>query len=121
MSEELQKTLENFCRLEGVQCVLLLAPDGTLAGSHAEKGEHDLAQVQALASRCLGLGQRMGSRMDRGSVNHSHAEFSDYSILAEVLDSKAALVIVTEPETNLGRLRLEIRKNRKAVDGLLPA
>ncbi len=118
MNEELHKVLENFCRLEGVQSALLLAADGGLVGSHDERSAIPLQDVQALASQCLSLGAAVGGQMARDRVTHSYVELGDFSVVAEVLDSRAALVIVTDPETNLGRLRLEIRKNRKIIEGM---
>ena len=120
MSEELNKVLENFCRLDGVRGALVVNAQGDLLGSHAEKPIPQ-DSVTRLAAGCLQLGLEAASQLQKESVTHSYVELGEYSVVSEILDSKASLVIVTDAGANLGRLRLEIRKNRKAVDDLAAA
>ncbi|MHB2018549.1 MAG: roadblock/LC7 domain-containing protein [Candidatus Xenobia bacterium] len=120
MSEELNKVLENFCRLDGVRGALVLNAQGDLVGTHAEKPIQQEV-VSLLASRALQLGLDAAAHLQKDNVTHSYIELGDFSVVSEILDSRASLVIVIEPNANLGRLRLEIKKNRKVVEDLAAA
>jgi predicted regulator of Ras-like GTPase activity (Roadblock/LC7/MglB family) len=46
-------------------------------------------------------------------------EFEDFQVIVESLEGGHALAVAAAPTANLGRIRLELRKNRKAVESSL--
>lgn len=112
---ELKKILENFCKLEGVRGALVVGTGGSIQES-AESKPLDAPRVARLMSACSALGARTASTLLLESVNQSYLEYDGFSLTAETLGDRS-LVIVADPGANLGRIRLEIRKNKKILEG----
>jgi uncharacterized protein len=113
---ELKKILENFCKLEGVRGAMVVRSDGSLQESFMEHAtEPD--KVARLVSACTRLGEHTAGDLNLGALNQSYVQYHDFSITAEILTNHSALVILANSGANLGRIRLEIRKNRKLIEG----
>jgi predicted regulator of Ras-like GTPase activity (Roadblock/LC7/MglB family) len=113
---ELKKILENFTKLEGVRGAMVVGHDGAVQESFVER-EMDLDSVARLVSSCVQLGESTAQDMNLDTLNQSYVQYADVSVTSEVLGSRASLVILADSGANLGRIRLEIRKNRKIIEG----
>ncbi len=111
---ELKKILENFCKLDGVRAALLVGSDGVLHESHEER-ELDSTRVAALVAACSGLGARTADELGLEVVSQSYIVYDNFNITFEAIADRT-LVIVADPGANLGRIRLEIRKNKKNIE-----
>ena len=112
---ELSKILENFCKLDGVRGALVLDASGTIQESATSKPV-ETEPVARLVSACAALGQRTAAALQLEAVNQSYVEYDDYSVTAESIGPRS-LVIIADSGANLGRIRLEIRKNKKILEG----
>lgn len=112
---ELKKILENFCKLEGVRGALVVASDGSIQDSFAEK-PIDSDRIATLVSACASLGERTAASLSLESVHQLYVEYENFSVTSEAIGTRS-LVIVADPGANLGRIRLEIRKNKKVIEG----
>jgi len=114
---ELKKILENFTRLEGVRGALVVGHDGAVQESFFER-ETDAAKVASLVGACVRLGQGTAATLNLDNLTQVYLQYPDVSVTSEVLASNdASLVILADSGANLGRIRLEIRKNRKIIEG----
>lgn len=112
---ELKKILENFCKLDGVRGALVVEAGATIEQSVTGK-PFEVERVARLVSACSALGGRTASALHVDGVNQSYVEYDDYSVTAETIGLRS-LVIVADSGANLGRIRLEIRKNKKILEG----
>jgi predicted regulator of Ras-like GTPase activity (Roadblock/LC7/MglB family) len=115
---ELKKILENFCKLEGVKGAIIIDPGGKVVQDFLETAV-DTGSLATLVSSSINVGSRIAQELNKAPLNQSYMEYEDLCITAEILEGGAMLVILAEAGANLGRIRLEIRKNRKAVEGLV--
>lgn len=113
---ELKKILENFCKLEGVRGALVVGHDGAVQESFMER-ETDVQAVAQVVASCTRLGEASAGELHMDVLNQSYVQYADVSVTSEVLGSKSSLVILADSGANLGRIRLEIRKNRKIIEG----
>lgn len=112
---ELRNILENFCRLEGVRGALVVRADGAVHDSVASS-PIDADKIALLIKGCTVLGERTAVALNLASVSQLYFEFEDFSVTSETI-GRRSLVIVANPGANLGRIRLEIRKNSKNIEG----
>jgi predicted regulator of Ras-like GTPase activity (Roadblock/LC7/MglB family) len=112
---ELKKILENFCKLEGVRGALVVGADGSIEDSFADKPIEE-GSIATLVNACAALGGRTAEDLHLDSVNQFYVEYEGFSVTSEAI-GKRSLVIVADPGANLGRIRLEIRKNKKVIEG----
>jgi predicted regulator of Ras-like GTPase activity (Roadblock/LC7/MglB family) len=114
---DLAAVLESFCHLEGVRGALMVSPDG-LVLEHVVNQSCDIDSIAVKVADGVRLGARTSHALGLEGLTQSYTEYLDLSVTSETLASGALLVILAEPKPNLGRIRLEIRKNRKIIEGL---
>ena len=112
---ELNKILENFCKLEGVRGALVVRGDGSVHESHMAHPT-DPEAIARLVCGCYRLGDATARGLSLDTMSQSYVQYQDFSITAEVLGNGSSLVILANSGANLGRIRLEIRKNRKLIE-----
>jgi predicted regulator of Ras-like GTPase activity (Roadblock/LC7/MglB family) len=115
---ELARILENFCRLDGVQGALVVGPDGSVVEQFFT-AERDSEALASLVLRSAEVGGRIAQELGTAPVNQTYVEYGDQQLTSEQLAGGQHLVILASSGANLGRIRLEIRKNGKAVEALL--
>lgn len=115
---ELDQILENFTRLDHVFGAAVFDPNGFVIEKYfLDEGELDpLAEV---ILRSLELGMQISDQLGKAPLNQQYMEFAERQITAEVVGDNFVLVVLAGSGANLGRVRLEIRKNRAAVERLL--
>ena len=110
--------LEGFSRLDGVRGTLILEPEGGVRAEHVAEVPDKERLVESVR---LGMGaaSQVAACLEKGALSQQVVEFSGMQITAEMLEGGFLLVVVADPGANLGRIRLELRKNKKAVESTL--
>ncbi len=110
--------LEAFSRLDGVHGAVVLSREGQVRADHLV----DFPDPEGLSEavhRSLGVAARLSSCLHQGALTQQALEFEDSQVIVEILEGDQALAVAAAPTANLGRIRLELRKNRKAVESSL--
>lgn len=118
MTTDLLTILKGFCRLELVLGALILDDHG-LVVEEAFNGDHSSQDIRDFVMRLTQVGQGLAEDLKKSPVTQQYVEFEQVQMTAEQLSNGYALIIYAQTGANLGRVRLEIRKNRAAVEGLL--
>ena len=69
--------------------------------------------------RSLQAGVKIAEDLGKAPLTQQYMEFEEKQITAEIVGDNFVLVVLAGSGANLGRVRLEIRKNRGAVERLL--
>lgn len=115
---ELAALLESFTRLDGVHGALVLQADGAVAEEHFAE-PRDSSALAEVVRRSVQAGERLAGALGKAAMTQEYVEFTDSQVTAEMLEGGRTLVIVADTGANLGRIRLEIRKNKKSVEACL--
>ncbi len=111
---EIQKILAEFTNIEGVHTACLVGRDGFLLDSLSRAGI-DAEMIGAIASSGFGSAESMGTQLGQGELNMTMFEFENGPVMFAPVGEDAFLVIVADEETNLGWIRISIRKNSKKI------
>jgi predicted regulator of Ras-like GTPase activity (Roadblock/LC7/MglB family)/DNA-binding response OmpR family regulator len=111
----IQKILAEFTNIEGVHTACLVGRDGFLLDSIARSGI-DAEMIGAIASSGFGSAESMGNQLGQGDLNMTMLEYTDGPVMFAPVGSEAFLVIVADKDTNLGWIRLTIKKNSKVIE-----
>ncbi len=112
---EVQKILAEFTNIEGVHTACVVGRDGFLLDSLARSGI-DAEMIAAIASSGFGSAESMGNQLGQGSLNMTMLEYSNGPVMFAPVGSEAFLVIVADQDTNLGWIRIAIKKNSKKIE-----
>ncbi len=111
---EIQKILAEFTSIEGVHTACLVGRDGFLLDSLARAGI-DAEMIGAIASSGFGSAESMGNQLSQGELRMTMFEFANGPVMFAPVGDDAFLVIVADQETNLGWIRISIKKNAKKI------
>lgn len=111
---EIQKILAEFTNIEGVHTACLVGRDGFLLDSLARAGI-DSEMIGAIASSGFGSAESMGTQLGQGDLRMTMFEFANGPVMFAPVGEEAFLVIVADQETNLGWIRISIKKNSKKI------
>jgi predicted regulator of Ras-like GTPase activity (Roadblock/LC7/MglB family)/DNA-binding response OmpR family regulator len=111
---KIQKILAEFTNIEGVHTACLVGRDGFLLDSLARAGI-DAEMIGAIASSGFGSAESMGNQLGQGNLNMTMLEYNDGPVLFAPVGEEAFLVIVADKDTNLGWIRIAIKKNSKRI------
>ncbi len=111
---EIQSILAEFTNIEGVHTACLIGRDGFLLDSLARPGI-DAEMIAAIASSGFGSAESMGHQLGQGELRITLFEFENGPVLFAPVGKDAILVIVADQETNLGWIRISIKKNSKKI------
>ncbi|TKB26915.1 response regulator [Desulfopila sp. IMCC35006] len=111
---EIQSILAEFTNIEGVHTACLIGRDGFLLDSLARPGI-DAEMIAAIASSGFGSAESMGSQLGQGELRITLFEFENGPVLFAPVGKDAILVIVADLDTNLGWIRISIKKNSKKI------
>lgn len=112
---EIQKILSEFTIIEGVHTACLVGKDGFIL-DHITRQGIDAEMIGAIASSGFGSADSMGKQLGRGELTLTMIEYENGPVLFAPVGSEAFLVIVADQETNLGWIRLSIKKHSKAIE-----
>ena len=111
---DIQKILAEFTNIEGVHTACLVGRDGFLLDSLARAGI-DAEMIGAIASSGFGSAESMGNQLGQGDLNMTMFEYGNGPVMFAPVGSEAFLVIVADKDTNLGWIRIAIKKNSKKI------
>jgi predicted regulator of Ras-like GTPase activity (Roadblock/LC7/MglB family)/DNA-binding response OmpR family regulator len=111
---EIQKILAEFTNIEGVHTACLVGRDGFLLDSLSRSGI-DAEMIGAIASSGFGSAESMGTQLGQGELNMTMFEFENGPVMFAPVGEDAFLVIVADKATNLGWIRISIRKNSRKI------
>jgi predicted regulator of Ras-like GTPase activity (Roadblock/LC7/MglB family)/DNA-binding response OmpR family regulator len=110
----IKEILAEFTNIEGVHTACLVGRDGFLLDSLARAGI-DAEMIGAIASSGFGSAESMGTQLGQGDLQMTMFEFENGPVMFAPVGDDALLVIVADQETNLGWIRISIRKNSKKI------
>lgn len=99
-----------FSKLQGVDAVCLVGRDGFLLDSISRTGI-DTEMIGAIASSGFGASEAMGRQLGKGVMSISMIEFDKGPVMFSPVGDDAFLVIVAEKDSNLGMIRLKLKKH----------
>jgi uncharacterized protein len=105
-------------RRPGVEAVVVVGRDGIPIDSQMQNGV-DPDNVAALVPGVLRGADELGAAGGRGEFSAGVLEFGRGLAVVAVLSPDAWLVVLVQPDTNVGALLFEIRRHRSAIAGLL--
>jgi predicted regulator of Ras-like GTPase activity (Roadblock/LC7/MglB family)/CheY-like chemotaxis protein len=111
---EIQSILAEFTNIEGVHTACLVGRDGFLLDSLARSGI-DAEMIAAIASSGFGSAESMGNQLGQGDLRMTMFEFENGPVMFAPVGEDAFLVIVADQDTNLGWIRISIKKNTKKI------
>lgn len=112
---DIQKILAEFTNIDGVHTACLVGRDGFLLDNIARSGI-DAEMIGAIASSGFGSAESMGNQLGQGDLNLTMLEYTEGPVMFAPVGSEAFLVIVADKDTNLGWIRLTIKKNSKVIE-----
>jgi predicted regulator of Ras-like GTPase activity (Roadblock/LC7/MglB family)/CheY-like chemotaxis protein len=110
----IQQILAEFTNIEGVHTACLVGRDGFLLDSLARPGI-DAEMIGAIASSGFGSAESMGNQLGQGDLNMTMFEYGNGPVMFAPVGTEAFLVIVADQDTNLGWIRIAIKKNSKKI------
>lgn len=111
---DIQQILAEFTNIEGVHTACLVGRDGFLLDNLARPGI-DAEMIGAIASSGFGSAESMGNQLGQGDLNMTMFEYGNGPVMFAPVGSEAFLVIVADQDTNLGWIRIAIKKNSKRI------
>jgi predicted regulator of Ras-like GTPase activity (Roadblock/LC7/MglB family)/DNA-binding response OmpR family regulator len=111
---EIQSILAEFTNIEGVHTACLVGRDGFLLDSLA-RADIDAEMIAAIASSGFGSAESMGNQLGQGDLRMTMFEFDNGPVMFAPVGEDAFLVIVAEQDTNLGWIRISIKKHSKKI------
>ncbi|WP_240194432.1 response regulator [Desulfopila inferna] len=112
---EIQKILAEFTNIDGVHTACLVGRDGFLLDSLARTGI-DAEMIGAIASSGFGSAEAMGTQLGQGELNMTMLEYAEGPVMFAPVGEDAFLVIVADKDTNLGWIRIAIKKNSAKIE-----
>ena len=112
---EIQKILAEFTNIEGVHSACLVGRDGFLLDSLTRAGI-DAEMIGAIASSGFGSAESMGGQLGQGDLKMTMFEYANGPVMFAPVGEGAFLVIVADQATNLGWIRISIKKNSKKIE-----
>ncbi|MBU0484813.1 MAG: response regulator [Proteobacteria bacterium] len=110
----LQDLLTEFTNIPGVNTACLVGRDGFLLDSIALSGI-DTEMIGAIASSGFGASESMGNQLGKGAMSMTMIEYANGPVMFSPIGNDAFLVIVADKESNLGMIRLKIKKHASAI------
>ncbi|MFA5506151.1 MAG: roadblock/LC7 domain-containing protein [Vulcanimicrobiota bacterium] len=117
---DLDQILENFCQLDHVYGAAVFDANGFVIEKYfREENENETDPLAEVILRSLQAGMQIAEELGKAPLTQQYLEFEEKQITAEVVGENFVLVVLAGSGANLGRVRLEIRRNRGAVERLL--
>ncbi|HIJ79801.1 MAG: response regulator [Desulfobulbaceae bacterium] len=106
----LQELLTEFTNIPGVNTACLVGRDGFLLDSVTIAGT-DAETIGAIASSGFGASESMGNQLGKGMLTMTMIEYENGPVMLAPVGGEAFLVIVADKNSNLGMIRLKIKKH----------
>jgi len=114
MDGNLKDILGEFTTIPGVNTACLVGRDGFLLDSIATVNV-DAEMIGAIASSGFGASESMGRQLGKGSMAMTMIEYEQGPVIFSPVGDEAFLVIVADRDSNLGMIRLKIKKHAQEI------
>lgn len=117
----LADVVHGLSRRDGVQAVIVASSDGLLI-DHAAGAAAGGTDPDALAALTATLSQhatRLGTAAERGELATAVFEFERGWAIVALAGQGSWLLLLVDPQTNLGPLLYDLRRHRSALAALL--
>lgn len=104
----------------GASAALVVGNDGTIIGEVYNEAGPVPGLTDAL-TKVLSVIGRAYNGFNKGSLERQQVHFGPYQLHIEALNGERNLVLVLGAKTNLGRIRLEIRKSKAMLESEIGA
>ncbi len=111
---KIEEILSEFTSIDGVHTACLVGRDGFIL-NHIARQNVDPEMVGAIASSGFGSAYSMGGQLGQGDLTMTMIEYENGPVMFAPVGAEAFLVIVADKETNLGWVRLSIKKNSQTI------
>jgi predicted regulator of Ras-like GTPase activity (Roadblock/LC7/MglB family) len=115
---QIRDVLTELAKVEGVLAALVVGRDGfVIEGITTE--DVDLESVGAIVASNMTAAETMGNEMVRGTIRGLLVEFDEGPVAVGPAGPDALLVVVGNTRCNLGRIRLEMKRNSQLAAALV--
>ncbi|MCR5661502.1 MAG: hypothetical protein K6G50_05175 [bacterium] len=115
---ELSAVLEKFKRIDGVAGAMIIDRSGNVVESVLDDSQN-AAFIAGSIVGCIDGGAKIAAALKKGNVQRNLIHSGDNQYLSEAVTDEHFIVIAASSKSNLGRIRLELRKNKGAAASLL--
>ncbi len=116
---QLKDVLVDLAKVEGVLAALVVGRDGFVVEGMTTEESVDLEAVGAIVASNIAAADSMGREMARGTLRNMLLEYDDGPVAVGPAGPDAVLVVVGSKQANLGRIRLEMRRNSQLAAALV--
>ncbi len=109
MSENLSETLQNLRDAGGLDLVAVVGSDGLLIDS-AQASDVDAESFSAVAASGLLMMDAMGRELNQGTAKQAILEYDHSVAILTPLAEELVLIALARGDSNLGRVRLVLRR-----------
>jgi len=111
----LLSVLKEFIQLEQVTGALVLDRSGNVREGISSGGSVDTDAEAAALGRGVAAAKSLGRDLDMGELIQGTFEYEDCLLVVTPLGAHAVLVIQADRDANLGRIRLQLQRQKKAI------
>ena len=116
----LKKVLNDMVRVEGIKSVMVISKDGFVIDYVVSTGEIDVESIAAMLVTIYGAVKRFGEEFNLGDAELTTVEYDEGKVLLSDIGD-AIVVIITEKDALLGRVRYEIKRQKERLQAALAA
>ena len=116
---QLKDVLVDLAKVEGVLAALVVGRDGFVVEGMTTEESVDLEAVGAIVASNISAADSMGREMARGTLRNMLLEYDEGPVAVGPAGPDAVLVVVGSKQANLGRIRLEMRRNSQLAAALV--
>jgi predicted regulator of Ras-like GTPase activity (Roadblock/LC7/MglB family) len=120
MSGTLSDTLQGLKDTGGLDLVAVVGSDGLLVES-SQSPDIDADSFSALAASGLLMMDAMGRELDQGSAKQAILEYEQSVAILTPLDDELVLIALARGDSNLGRVRLVLRRGLPEINQAVAA
>jgi len=113
--KKLADLLTEFTNISGVSTVCLVGRDGFVLDSVARSGVEP-EMIGAIASSGFGTSESMGNQLEKGGLSMTMIEYEEGPVMLSPVGQEAFLVVVADKDSNLGMIRLKLKKHSPEIE-----
>jgi predicted regulator of Ras-like GTPase activity (Roadblock/LC7/MglB family) len=106
----MRESLGNLLQVEGVNTAVVVGRDGFVIEGTTSVGGIDVEAVAAVISTGLAHSELMGKELKLGGMTQGMVEYEKGVLITSALGEYALLCVVCQIGSNLGMVRLQIKK-----------
>ena len=118
LSERLNEVLTDLKNVDGVESAVIATRDGLLIAANTLLGTHP-ETFAAMSATMLGAAETATNDLNNGSVKRIIVESEDCRMVAVGSGSKSLLVVLTEVNSGLGLILVELEKSARNIGEIL--